>query len=83
MLLLTLQIKQVKYSLSGHKLQVKKSLQDRILDSVVFNRDIEVGHQEGHQLQRELDLKRQNIEGIRIQECEFNFPSHYQFYLDK
>lgn len=32
-------------------------LQLRILDSVVFKRDMEVGRQEGHQLQTELDLK--------------------------
>lgn len=63
-----LQMKQVKYGLSGHKLEVydkkawvKTSLQERILDSVVFNRDIEVGRQEGHQLQSELDLKRQTL----------------------
>lgn len=31
-------------------------LQVRILDSVVFKRDMEVGRQEGHQLQTELDL---------------------------
>ena len=31
-------------------------LQARILDSVVFKRDMEVGRQEGHQLQTELDL---------------------------
>lgn len=34
----------------------KASSQERILDSVVFNRDMDVGRQEGHQLQIELDL---------------------------
>lgn len=38
------------------KLRVKASSQERILDSVVFNRDMDVGRQEGHQLQIELDL---------------------------
>lgn len=45
----------------------KHFLQERILDSVVFNRDIEVGRQEGHQLQSELDLKRQTLK-----KSEFN-----------
>lgn len=34
-------------------------LQARILDSVVFKRDMEVGRQEGHQLQTELGLTRE------------------------
>lgn len=38
------------------KVRVKASSQERILDSVVFNRDMDVGRQEGHQLQIELDL---------------------------
>lgn len=38
------------------KVGVKASSQERILDSVVFNRDMDVGRQEGHQLQIELDL---------------------------
>lgn len=38
------------------KVRVNASSQERILDSVVFNRDMDVGRQEGHQLQIELDL---------------------------
>jgi len=37
---------------------VKTTLHARILDSVVFKRDIEVGRQDGHQFQIELDLTR-------------------------
>lgn len=61
---------QTRYTI--RKVWVKTSLQDRILDSAVFNRDIEVGRQEGHQLQRELGLKRQkhwrnqNSKDVRI-----------------
>lgn len=50
---------QTRYTIRKHEL--KHFLQERILDSVVFNRDIEVGRQEGHQLQSELDLKRQTL----------------------
>lgn len=35
---------------------MKASRQERILASAVFNKDMEVGRQEGHQLQNELDL---------------------------
>lgn len=34
-------------------------LQLRILDSVVFKRDMDVGRQDGHHLQTELDLTRE------------------------
>lgn len=37
----------------------KHILQARILDSVVFKRDMEVGRQEGHQFQIEVDLIRE------------------------
>lgn len=47
------------------KVGVEASSQDRILDSVVFNRDMDVGRQEGHQLQIELDLKKTNKHGVR------------------
>lgn len=48
------------------KERVKTTLQERILDSVVFSRDIEVGRQDGHQLQIELDLKRQILKESEV-----------------
>lgn len=48
-------------------------LRARILDSVVFKRDIEVGRQEGHQLHTELDLRRnkhKDIKRMTVQEAK-------------
>lgn len=44
--------------LSERECNFKLALHARILDSVVFRRDMEVGRQEGHQLPTESDLKR-------------------------
>ena len=42
------------------------ALQARILDSVVFSRDMEVGRQDGHQLQTELDLNKLKWKGKHV-----------------
>lgn len=40
------------------------------MDSVVFSRDIEVGRQDGHQLQIELDLKRQILKESEVKSVD-------------
>lgn len=58
------------------------SLHARILDSIVFKRDIEVGRQEGHQLHAELGLmevkcRERRVRNEGIIESELN--AQYKF----